>query len=196
MIGIIQDVLLELLERHGGLELRRAVLERAGCDPDQQYRMDRNYPDAECLALIEAARELTGLSQEAIEAAYADAFLERARGLFPRFFAMSTSSRDFLRRQVAIHSVLGASLRSEEERRASADKFTVEDCEDGSVQVHYRSANRLCGLYCALAHAVARDYGEVIAVERSACARRGGDTCTFHLTWPGEQAPQREVTHA
>jgi len=41
MIGIIQQVLLELLEQHGGNELKQRVLTTANVDPSINYRIDK-----------------------------------------------------------------------------------------------------------------------------------------------------------
>ena len=98
MIGIIQRILLDLLEETGGEALRHTVMDRADVPRDRNYRIDQNYPDDECLRLIYSAVTETGLSEDQINALYATAFLKEARNLFPQFFSMASSSEEFLLR--------------------------------------------------------------------------------------------------
>ena len=90
MIGIIQKVLLDLLEETGGKPLLGAVLKRAEVPENVTFRIDQNYSDDEFHRLLQASSDETGLSEDELSALYAKAFLKRARDLFPRFFDMSS----------------------------------------------------------------------------------------------------------
>lgn len=185
MIGIIQNVLSALVTGHGGDTPRTAVFERAGVAPEKTFRIDRNYSDAECLALLEATVAETGLSRDELFDLYAPAFLTRARVLFPRFFEMCADSREFLKMQPEIHAMIGAGLQDPEERHAIANKFTVAERDDHSISVTYRSPNGLCALYRSLARASADQFGDRIEIETVRCScDDGGESCEMVVTWP------------
>ena len=185
LIGLIQSVLVDLLRERGGDELLRDTLVQAGLPADTRFRIDRNYPDGEFMRLLEAAVTTTGLSRPLLIEAYATAFLERAKALFPGFFSLPGGARGFLRRQAAIHVSLAAGLRSPEERRDVKDKFHIEDGEHGDLIVSYQSPNQLCDLYRALAHGAAREFGETLMLTELHCQRRdGGAGCAFRLSCP------------
>jgi hypothetical protein len=187
VIGIIQRVLLSLLEQEGGAALRERVMQRAGLEPDVRFRINVNYADEDMLAMLEATAAETGLSRAEIMRRYADHFIDYAAELFPRFFSLSADAREFMLRQPTIHSSFSAGLRTAEERQRVADKFHLQECDDGSLRVEYRSANRLCDLYGALAVALGRRYGETIAVETLGCGLSGGPCC-LRVYWPQRHA--------
>ena len=184
MIGIIQKVLVDLLESVGGADLKTKVMVRAGVDPTMTFRIDQNYPDDECMRLIDAAVTETGHSPEEIYQLYAKAFLDEVIILFPRFFEMSPDSKAFLQRQGKIHGIMAAGLRGEQAQRRVTDKFEAELVDEGDLRVFYRSPNRLCGLFKALAIEVGLMYQETISVQCEQCAKKTPNAeCVFRLHW-------------
>ena len=115
MIGIIQQVLLELLEQHGGNELKQRVLTTANVDPSINYRIDKNYSDDECLRLIAASVEETGFTESEVYALYASAFLKKGMIFISSIFEIADDSEGFLLRQARIHAVV-AGLKLWDER--------------------------------------------------------------------------------
>lgn len=163
MIGWIPRLLVEFLDEVGGVEVRRSILADAGLDPDAaRFRMDTDLPDPACRRIIEAACTRLGVAEAQTLALFAPYFLTAARATFPGFFRGAVGVRDFLLRQPAIHNSLAAGLRSPQ-RKAVADKFRAE-AVPGGVRVHYNSPNRLAALYVAIAHELARSFGEAINV--------------------------------
>jgi hypothetical protein len=188
MIGMIQKVLLSLLEQEGGIALKERVLARAGLPPDARFRINADYADEDVHALLVASQEEAGLSRAELMDRYATHFLDHAQSLFPRFFEMSDGVKDFLIRQPVIHASFAAGLRAAEARQAVVDKFSVQVQEDGALEVSYRSPNRLCDLYQALVRALARRYEEDVAVEVLQCARRcEAEACVMRAYWPSRQ---------
>lgn len=194
MIGIIHRVLFELLEREGGAELAQRVGTAAGLSPDA-VRISDTYPDEQLKRLLEAALAHTGMSRQAMVDAYAQAFLDYALALFPAFFAMASDSRDFLRRQPKIHTTLGAGLAALEDRQNVHQKFQLEEADDGSLLVSYRSVTGLCDLYHALAHKVAAHYGDHLLIRAEHCGSGGGCTLRLIFNPPVTLPPQPQCTH-
>ncbi|WP_162628839.1 heme NO-binding domain-containing protein [Marinobacter bohaiensis] len=180
MIGLIQKVLLELVESEGGPEALAEVRAKAELAPGQDFRIDTDYDDGQCLRLIRAAQSHFQLDEEALWALYADYFINISRRMFPMFYQVSGSARDFLKRQPAVHATLAAGLRDEDERDRVRDKFSVREQGD-RLLVTYGSPNRLCGLYEALFRRLLQEYGETgqFVVER--CRKRGDAACRFCL---------------
>lgn len=180
MIGLIQKVLIDLVRDQGGDEAVQAICRRADVPPEREFRIDTDYDDAECLRLIEATGDHFGLDEQTVYRLYADRFIRESRALFPMFYQMSPSARDFLKRQPKVHATLASSLRSEESRDRVRDKFSIEEVGDTLV-VTYRSPNRLCGLYEALFERLLEEYGETGRFEVTSCQKHGDPVCTFCL---------------
>ncbi|WP_148864545.1 heme NO-binding domain-containing protein [Marinobacter fonticola] len=180
MIGLIQKVLVDLIRRHGGDDAVQAICRRADVPPERAFRIDTDYADTECLRLIEATGEYFGLDEKALYRLYADQFIKETKALFPMFYQMSPSAREFLKRQPRVHDTLASSLRSAPGRDRVRDKFNVEEVGD-TLRVTYRSPNRLCGLYEALFERLLDEYGETGSIEVTSCQKRGDPLCTFCL---------------
>jgi hypothetical protein len=183
MIGLIQKLLLDLVEEKRGPEAVATVRERAGVPPDRVFRISEPYPDDEWQRLLGAAAEALGLDQEQTLEAYADVFARDALTRFAGWFETSRGAREMLERQVIIHNVFASGLRDPEARRAVADKFRIERQADRIV-THYRSANKLCAMYRALARWMLRHYGEEAVIEERRCMLRGDEECEIHVIWP------------
>ncbi|WP_372957266.1 heme NO-binding domain-containing protein [Marinobacter sp.] len=180
MIGFIQKVLVDIIRTEGGEEALVAIGRKAGLDEVPDYRIDRDYPDDECLRLLQATGEYFGLDEDALYWLYADHFIRESRQLFPMFYQMAGSARAFLERQPRIHTVLASGLRNEESRERVRDKFEI-DQQGDDLLVTYRSPNRLCGLYEALFNRVLQEFGETGSMEILDCQKRGAEACRFCL---------------
>ena len=182
MIGLIQKTFLDFVEERGGPGAVARVRQGAGVPPDRIFRIGEPYPDDEWQRLLAAAGQELGLTEEQALEGYADVFARDALTRFSRWFAMSKGSRELLERQVTIHNVFASGVSDPEVRRAVVDKFRIEKLEDRIV-THYRSANRLCAMYRALARWMLRYYGDEAVIEERRCQRRGDDECEIHVIW-------------
>jgi hypothetical protein len=182
MVGMIHRVLLELIERTAGKDAVARVREQAGIPADKEFAIHVTYGDEEWRRLFDATRAVLGLTVEQAEEAFADAFIEDALRRWPEWFKMSRNSREFLQRQPAIHNSVSAGVRDTLARKSIVDKFRVERDADDLV-VHYRSDNRHCGLYQALARKLFAHYGDEATIEESACMRAGAAACVLRVHW-------------
>lgn len=184
VVGLIQKVLLDMVEAVGGSDAVAEVKTRAGVEPERRFRMDTVYADDEWRRLLEAACAVLGVSEDAALDVYAKHFLRDARARWPIWFEMSQSARQFLLRQPTIHNTFATGVRDADARRGIRDKFRLEELERELV-AHYRSPNELCGLYKALAREVLQHYSEQAAIEEPRCTKRGDDECEIHIRWAG-----------
>ncbi len=164
MIGWVPKVLVGFLDQIAGEDTRRTILADARLDPEgAEFRLDRDVPDPACRKVIEAACARLGVTEAQAFTLFAPYFLAAARAAFPGFFRKVAGTRAFLLGQPAIHNCLAAGLR-DPQRRAVADKFRVE-ATPGGVRVFYNSPNRLAALYVAVAHELAKSYGEAVEID-------------------------------
>ncbi len=188
MIGWVPKVLVGFLDQIAGENIRRIILEDAGLDPEAtEFRLDRDVPDPACRKVIEAACARLGVTEAQAFTLFAPYFLAAARAAFPGFFRNVAGTRAFLLSQPAIHNCLAAGLR-DPQRRAIADKFRVE-ATPGGVRVFYNSPNRLAALYVAVAHELAKSYGETVEIGFEA-----GDPESEKCTMSVELAPVAATT--
>lgn len=182
MVGMIHLIFFDLIDRCGGAAAVAAVRARAGLEPGQVYRLDAAYDDGEWQRLLEAGCATLGLEPAAAEDALAEHFLRDALVRWPMWFRMSGDSRSFLLRQPAIHNSLAAGLVAPADRRAVEDKFSAALSGEDLI-VHYRSPNRHCGLYKALAIRIIAHYGDQATLSETQCQRAGAEACTIRIRW-------------
>lgn len=182
MVGLIQKLLLDMVESANGPEGVRELKRRAGVPEDQIYRMDEVYSDEECMRLLAAACEVLQVSQAEAEVAYADFFFNDAKKRWPMWFKMSKNSREFLQRQPAIHNGFATSFEDLELRKGINDKFSMVGTES-SLVVTYRSPNQLCGLFKTLAQWIIDYYEDEATFEEKSCMKNGDPECEIHIHW-------------
>jgi hypothetical protein len=182
MLGLIQKLLLDLVEDKAGGEAVSEVRRRAGVPPDCIFRIGEAYSDEEWRRLFRAACDVLHTGESETIEAYADVFGRDVLSRFPTWFEMSANSREFLERQITIHNVFASGVRDPEARKAVVDKFRIEKRGDGIV-THYRSPNRLCSLYKSLARWMFRHYGDEAILEEAKCMLLGDEECEIHVIW-------------
>lgn len=182
MVGLIQRLLLELVQQELGDDGLKRVLAQAGIPSDREFRIDTSYSDEEFQRLLQATMSQTGLDQDQLEKRYASYFLADAQRRWPMWFKMSGSAREFLLRQPKIHNGFASSMKNEEDRSRINDKFHFEEHPHHLV-VHYRSPNHLCGLFKYLVMEVLELYGETACIDESLCMKQGDDECCISVSW-------------
>lgn len=182
MIGLMQKILFDFVEESGGAQAVAEIKRRASVPERKRYRLDTVYPDDEWQRLFRAAGEVLSLSQDDLEAAFAEFFGVDAARRWPTWFRMSTSARQLLERQQTINNTFAAAMRDPKLRQNIEDKFRL-DKLDHEIVTHYRSPNQLCGFYKALARWVLDRYEEDAAIDETRCLRRGDSECEIHIRW-------------
>jgi hypothetical protein len=176
MLGYPLWLVLDAIKRRHGHEALVQTLAEAGLPADRTYRLNEPYADAEAQRLSTAAFQR--ISMEDIAESFFKDTLER----FPTWFEMCKTSRQFLELQPEIHNTFAHGLQRPEERDAVRDKFRLEKLDDELV-VHYRSPNRLCDMYKAIAQHVFRHYQEKATIVEPTCMNRGAAECELRIRW-------------
>ena len=182
MLGLIHRTLLSLIESAAGGEAVAEVKRRAGVPEDRAFRMGESYNDDAWQRLLASTCALLNISPAQAEEVFADFFGQDALQRWPTWFAMSKNARQFLERQPAIHNSFATGVHDSAARAAIADKFKLEK-RDRELVMHYRSPNRLCGLYMAMARWIIKHYGDHAVVDETRCLKNGDPECELHILW-------------
>jgi Haem-NO-binding len=161
-----------LTARHGA-ELTREVFSE-----EPIYVLSEAYPDERLLALVERAGEATGRDADDLLHAFgmftgSTTFTR----LYPAFFVLAPSARDFLLTvETRIHELVRQTIPS-----AQPPQLRVSELGEDGVAIDYRSPRRLCVLLRGLAEGTAQYYGETAELEEVTCMRRGDPACRFEV---------------
>ncbi len=182
MLGYPFKPMLQAIEAKGGSAAVAEVKRRAGVPPERTYRMNETYADDECQRLLVAAGDFLDLCLEETCDLWAEAFLKDTRKRFPVWYQMCANSRALLEYHPEIHIGFAAGLADPKASQAVTDKFRLEKLQQELI-VHYRSPNRLCMLYRALAQRVIAYYGDEARIEETRCQHHGDAECEIHIRW-------------
>jgi hypothetical protein len=167
---------MKAIEARYGRDGAEQLLVEAGVPANRVYGLNVVYEDSEAASVLgAAARRLT--TDE-----LAQAFFDDALSRFPMWFQMCKTSREFLEMQPVIHNTFAHGLQRPEERDAVREKFHLEKLTDELV-VHYRSPNRLCDIYRAIAQRVFQHYRETGTIDETKCMKRGDVECELRIRW-------------
>lgn len=183
MIGVIEKVVVDCLLELGGEELRQDVFFAAGIPADRVYRMDQHYPDTETARLLDASLQLTNLSDKQLYELYSERFFDIIEVVFPEFLRMCRSSKDLMRKQIKIHSIMAAGCRALEDSQQVNDKFHLVDKGPHEIEVHYNSELQLCLLYETMMQFVIDRYGDTVIVEKRDADGDGQEGTIYRLRW-------------
>lgn len=195
MLGLAHRIFFKYIAQAGGEAAVHDVLRRSGLPESTVFRMNEVYDDAEFRALLGHGCAVLGVEPQTGLHQMAEVFFEDALGRFPKWFEVCKSGREFLELQPEIHNRFATGLADPKARMEINDKFHLH-VEPQRIRVHYRSPNRLCGLYIALAHLVLNHYGDRASVTESRCMCKGDDACEIVVQWFGAPPAGRAPRHA
>ena len=140
------------------------------------YLLSEAYADERLGALIGRAAELTGVEPDAIVHDFGVFAAETTFArLYPAYFAISGSAREFLLTvETRIHELVRATV-----PHASPPQLGVGEWGDDGVEILYTSPRRLCVLLRGLVEGTAAHYVEAATIEEASCMHRGADACRF-----------------
>lgn len=145
------------------------------------YLLSESYPDESFHELVRRAADAAGAGEdELLERFGAFAAEHTFARLYPAFFEIAPSARDFLLTvETRIHELVRATL-----PHAAPPRLRVSEL-DGGVRIEYESPRRLCVLLRGLVAGTAAHYGERAEVDESACMLRGDPACVLSVRLSG-----------
>jgi len=182
MIGIIEKVLCNLILQHADEKTLRLIYQKAGIEEDRVFETNQYYDEAEFRRFLSATLKTLGLDVDTALTLYADAFFKYTKALYPSWYAMVNTAKEFLQLQVKIHDGFGHSLNDLEKSQRLMKKIKV-DTNGNGLMVTYCSENRLCGLYIKLAERVGEHYGDKPTLTHEKCMHKGAEECVINVDW-------------
>jgi heme-NO-binding protein len=179
--GVVFSSLRDYVTETYGRELAQQVFADGGA-----YLLSEAYPDEELLSVIGRAVEATGRDADDFVFDFGAFTAQKTFArLYPAFFAISPSAREFLLTvETRIHELVRATIPNAEPPQLHVSERGAE-----GVSIVYTSPRRLCVLLRGLVEGTARHYGETAEVVETICMRRGDEACHFDVTLkPGQIA--------
>lgn len=142
------------------------------------FEVDQAYPDEQLARLIERAALASGRDVDAVVHDFGvfTAITTFPR-LYPAFFSVATSSRDFLLTvEGRIHELVRATIPN-----AAPPELAITPLGDDGVSIIYASRRGLCVLLRGLVQGTASRFGEQATLEEVTCMRRGEPACRFEV---------------
>ena len=161
-----------LIAEHGHATAERVF------DGEPVHLLSESYPDESLGRLVARATADVGADENELVFAFgvftgSSTFTR----LYPAFYAIAHSSREFLLTvETRIHELVRATIPN-----AAPPQLHVSELGDDGVTIVYSSPRRLCMLLCGLTEGTARHFGETASIDESTCMRRGDDQCTFNV---------------
>ena len=142
------------------------------------YLLSEAYPDERLGEIVRRAAQAVGVDPNELVHDFgvytASTTFTR---LYPAFFAIAHSTRDFLLTvETRIHELVRATIPN-----AAPPQLHVTELGDDGVTIAYSSPRRLCTLLRGLTEGTAQYYGETATIDERMCMRRGGERCTFEV---------------
>jgi predicted hydrocarbon binding protein len=171
--GLIFSSLRDFLTAEHGAALAHRVL--AG---EPAYLLSESYPDESFGRLVERATEILGAdADELVHDFGVYTGSTTFTRLYPAFFAISDSTREFLLTvETRIHELVRATIPN-----AAPPQLHVTALGDDGVTIAYSSPRHLCTLLRGLTEGTALHYGERTTIDELTCMRRGDERCTFEV---------------
>jgi hypothetical protein len=150
------------------------------------FLLSDTYPDERFHELLGRVIEESGREPEAVLLAFGRFTARRTFArLYPAFFTIAPSARDFL---LTVESRIHELVRATIPRALPPHLLITEDGAD-SLRIEYSSPRRLCVLLHGLVEGTAAHYGERAEVEETACMHRADEACVFSVRLSGAGSP-------
>lgn len=176
MKGVIFNLLEEVVSEHHGDSTWEALLDAA--HSDGVYTSLGSYPDAELIALVEAASKLTGTPVRTLLHWFGLNALPKLAERYPGFFESAPDARSFI---LSVNTIIHPEVRKLY-AGAGCPHFHFAETEN-TLTLGYRSPRKLCDLAHGFAEAVASHYGETVSFSQPACMHDGAPSCQLVVTW-------------
>jgi hypothetical protein len=142
------------------------------------YLLSESYPDERLGVVVERVCSLTGAGEDEVLYDFGVfAVRQTFARLYPAFFAIAGSARDFLLTvETRIHELVRATI-----PHAAPPQLEVSPSGEDGVEIRYDSPRRLCTLLRGLTEGTANHYGQTAAIDELTCMRRGDEACRLEV---------------
>lgn len=179
MKGVMFNLLEDFIVEGWSEETYETIFARCPLHTTEPFVGPGTYPDADMLAIVSATSAQLGLSVPETLRRFGRFLAPELVARFPIFAEGFSHPKPFL---LSIHDVVHVEVKKLMPSAQPPD-FTYEDRGPDGLCVRYSSARGLCHLMEGLLDGVADAFGVRIAHHQRTCRHRGGEHCTFELTF-------------
>lgn len=176
MHGIIFSELRKYVDTRLGSDGWNSLLSRADLGK-RMYLPIQDYPDADMVALVGAAAEVTGLPQEEILEDFGEFIAPSLLGLYRTLVQPEWKTLDLLENtEQTIHSVVRARNPGAKPAQLQAVRIAPD-----VVDLTYNSDRGLCAVAKGILRGIAAHYGEALTIRETECMHQGADACRMEV---------------
>lgn len=176
MHGFVMNQLQQFVESTASKGKWFAILEQAELE-DAEFYTVTNYPDAQMLALVEAASNILDLSQNEVLESFGTYLGKSLFTTYRPIIDPELRTIEFLEHvEGSMHKVVRA--------RNSQAHPPVLDCQKvgpDEITIGYSSERKLCAVARGMANGIAEHYGEKIEVSEDSCMHDGDAQCLIRV---------------
>lgn len=177
MKGVIFNLLEEVVGEEFGEDAWDALL--VATASEGAYASLGSYPDAELVALVGAASQVTGTPMRELLHWFGVRALPKLADRYPALFEQAADARSLI---LSANTIIHPEVRKLY-AGASCPHFQFAE-EPGELTLGYASARRMCDLAHGFIDGVAAHYGETVKIHQPACMHDGAPACQIVVTWP------------
>ena len=179
MKGIINKGIKELVIDRFGDDAWEKVLALAKCK-ESFFSVSDDYPDQMTLDLVEAACQVSGLSEDQVLFEFGRFWVTHT-GVqsYPSYFKLAgKNAREFLLNMDKVHVQVTKNVIN-----VSPPRFGYEQLEDGRLLMHYTSERGFCSALRGLIVGVGDFFHEKLEVHETTCMKKGDPRCTMEVSF-------------
>lgn len=173
MKGIIFNLAEEVVSREHGEAAWDAVLDAAGVSGS--YTSLGSYPDADLLAIVDAAAALLQSDPQAVLRHLAEGAMPLLATRYPHFFTPHADAGSFV---LTLNDIIHPEVRKLYPG-ADVPTFAYREVSRDVITMEYSSVRRLCALAEGFLAGAARHYGQQVSVQQPTCMLRGDAHCVL-----------------
>jgi hypothetical protein len=174
MHGVVFGELERFVAEKYGKGQWTALLHKAGLD-NRMYLAVNEYPDAEIVALVGSASEITGLEAGAILEAFGEFIVPSLLKLYGHLLKPTWTTLDVINNtEHAVHTVVRV-------KNPGAKPPLLKTRREGNdcVVLIYHSPRKMCSFAIGIGHGLAKHFHEEIRVRETECMHKGSASCVI-----------------
>ena len=172
MHGLIFSELQKYTETKHGKDTWPALLKKAGLD-GKVYLAIQEYPDAEAVALIEAASSMTGLQAAEVLQDFGEFIVPDLLKMYGHLLRREWGAIDVIENtEATVHSVVRIKNPGAKPPELKTVRRGVNE-----VALYYTSPRRMCAIAVGIGKGLAKHFDENIVAQHAACMHRGAPKC-------------------
>jgi predicted hydrocarbon binding protein len=179
MMGVISNLLAQMIEKMKGKVGKEKFLEKAGFP--KGFKNTKIYSNNNWQMIVAAAVEITGFKSEELQEKFAKFVLPVIKKKFGFYFEMSSDALSFLGKIPNVHQMWPGKGSNKEE------KFEKIKADKKEVIFKYKSPNMLCIFIKSLALEIFKYYNEKPIIKENSCMLKGDEYCEFSFKSGGKE---------